>query len=607
LSAVEKQRKKKGQRGTPDEYTEFTNTTQDMSGELQTIPARHGVATFVPRGRTIKVINTYGQQVVSMWAFTLGAPPEDEDEGAAEELDEEQVKKEADELKKAVEEGEGKDAETLVESGKEEKKEEESGDAKETQPAEKNIETSKQEAEDPPEEAPEDTQKADDPPEQAPDATESEKTAEPAESSSKQPNKRTWASYLPSIPYRNKGGANKQEAEQKPTPEQEKKQNEENTKKWSSYLPTGKSISSYVPNVEVPDSKSVVSAFKASHYRDPNKSYAEQLYDFSKTPVGAGTVAAATGSGYASSVYAAYSAYASLHPSNSSQPPMEYLSLPHTRAASHKLCPEVDDELLTNLRNPILTFIEDTSPGAHDTLTAACDANQYAALGVDKPAEHGSCAENLVLALKEINETAGLKGTKAVGADITVNIAPTPLHLFMNAPLQSEGTSQSDGAGTKGVTLSIEEPKGKKRCFVRFRAERDVVIVFSACPMDVGKQNGGRCMASNFLVENVQEGEDMASSISSGKAKKSPKKLGSKGKEEGVQGAKEKEKPEEKKGEPKEPEADKTQSDAPPQKEASNKGEDKKQDSTSEEPKAKKKPKKLQVRSQPSSTQSQSS
>jgi uncharacterized protein YcgI (DUF1989 family) len=211
---------------------------------------------------------------------------------------------------------------------------------------------------------------------------------------------------------------------------------------------------------------------------------------------------------------------------------MEYLSLPHTRAASHKLGPEVDDELLTNLRNPIITMIEDTSPGAHDTLTAACDANLYAALGVDKPAEHGSCAENLVLALKEINETAGLKGAKAVGADISVNIAPTPLHLFMNAPLKAEGIKQSDGAGTKAVTIQVDEPQGKKRCFVRFRAERDVVIVFSACPMDVGKQNGGRCMAANFMVENAQEGEDLASSVSAGKAKKQPKKLNQKGKPE---------------------------------------------------------------------------
>jgi uncharacterized protein YcgI (DUF1989 family) len=237
-------------------------------------------------------------------------------------------------------------------------------------------------------------------------------------------------------------------------------------------------------------------------------------------------VTAATGSGYASSVYAAYSAYASTHPSNSSQPPMEYLSLPHTRAFSHKLVPEVDDGLLTNLRNPIVTLVEDTSPGAHDTLTAACDANFYTALGVDRPEEHGSCAENLVLALKELNEGAGLKGTKAIGADITVNIAPTPLHLFMNAPLDVSNISSIDGAGAKGAILSVDEPKGKKRSFVRFRADRDVVIVFSACPMDVGKQNGGRCMAANFMVEDVQKGEDLASSVASLKGKKgAPKKL----------------------------------------------------------------------------------
>ena len=239
-------------------------------------------------------------------------------------------------------------------------------------------------------------------------------------------------------------------------------------------------------------------------------------------------VTAATGSGYASSVYAAYSAYASTHPSGSSQPPMEYLSLPHTRAASHKLVPEVDDGLLTNLRNPIITLVEDTTPGAHDTLTAACDANFYTALGVDKPEEHGSCAENLVLALKELNESAGLKGAKAIGADITVNIAPTPLHLFMNTPLEMDTKAQSEGAGAKGVTFKVEEPKGKKRNFVRFRADRDVVVVFSACPMDVGQQNGGRCMAANYMVEDVQEGEDLASSVKSLKNKKgAPRKLNS--------------------------------------------------------------------------------
>ncbi|CAN9280934.1 unnamed protein product [Alternaria alternata] len=633
LSAVEKQRKKKGK--DKEEQYNF-DATEDMSGELQTIPARHGVATFVPRGRTIKVINTYGKQVVSMWAFTLGPPPEegDDEEGEGKELDDEQVKKEAEQMKKAVEEEGEKGEEAAkdkedesnepeepkkdVEDDPEEQKKDAGSSGKETQSTEEAVESPKEEA-------------AEDPPEQAPDTLDNEKTTESTASSSKQPNKRTWASYLPSIPYRNKGGANKQEAEQKPSPEQEKKQNEENTKKWSSYLPTGKSFSSYVPNVEVPDKNAVVSAFKSSHYRDPNKSYAEQLYDFSKTPVGAGTIAAATGSGYASSAYAVYSAYASTHPSNSSQPPMEYLSLPHTRASSHKLVPEVDDELLTNLRNPIVTLIEDTSPGGHDTLTAACDANQYASLGVDKPAEHGSCAENLVLALKEINETAGLKGPKAVGADISVNIAPTPLHLFMNAPLQSEGSDQTDGAGTKGVTLRVDEPKGKKRCFVRFRAERDVVIVFSACPMDVGKQNGGRCMAANFMVEDVQEGEDLASSIASGKAKKAPKKLNEKDKANKTKQEPKKADQEEKKDDstkkkeaPKKPELKKTESakqtpkkdedpadkkpassqqePSAPQKEEKPSG-----STTSEEPKPKKKPKKLQVRSQGASTPAQSS
>ncbi|KAF1913911.1 hypothetical protein BDU57DRAFT_327228 [Ampelomyces quisqualis] len=473
-----------------------------MSGELQTIPARHGVATFVPRGRTIKVINTYGKQVVSMWAFSLGAPPEEGEGEQVEEVDEEKAQEDAEGLKKAVE---GRAEQVTEATDKDELAAEKEGGAE-------------RESESPTKEA--------DTPKQVPDTPENEKTTESTASSSKQPAKRTWGSYLPSIPYRNRGVPKKGGEEKKPSAQDEKMQNEANTKKWSSYLTTGKGFSSYVPNVQMPDSKTAVSAFKSSHYRDPNKSYAEQLYDFSKTPVGAGTIAAATGSGYASSVYAAYSAYATTHPSSSQQPPMEYLSLPHTRASSQKLVPEVDDGLLTNLRNPIITLVEDTTPGAHDTLTAACDANLYTALGVDKPEEHGSCAENLVLALKELNEGAGLKGTKAVGADITVNIAPTPLHLFMNAPLDTSKISDVDGAGAKGAVLSIAEPQGKKRSFVRFKADRDVVVVFSACPMEIGKQNGGRCMAANFMVEDVQEGEDLASSVASMNHKKpAPRKL----------------------------------------------------------------------------------
>ncbi|KAF2110047.1 hypothetical protein BDV96DRAFT_584223 [Lophiotrema nucula] len=481
-----------------------------MSGELQTIPARHGVATFVPRGRTIKIINTYGKQVVSTWAFSLAAPPEEGDD-EEEQTDAEEIEKQTEELKGKAD----RDTDEKVDGEVEEEFE---GDAKEK------VE---QEVEKPKEEAAKAESKHEDPPEQAPDTPENEKSTE-ATSEKKQPDKkqaekRTWASYLPSMPYRSKASGSKDAKPSAAEQKDEKAKNEAQSRAWSSYLPTGKGFSSYIPNMQVPDSKEVMSAFKASHYRDPNKSYAEQLYDFSKTPVGAGSIAAATGSGTASSIYAAYSAYTKLNPSKADQPPMEYLSLPHTRAASHSLVPEVNDTLLTNLRSPIMTLIEDTSPGAHDTLTAACDATQYATLGADKPEEHGSCAENLVLALKELNEKAGLKGTKAVGADITVNIAPTPLHLFMNAPIALDSSAQTEGSGAKGAKVTISEPTGKKRSYVRFKAERDIVIVMSACPMEIGKQNGGKCMAANFMVEEPSE-EDLAASSSSVK-KKAPKKL----------------------------------------------------------------------------------
>lgn len=264
LSAVEKQRKNKS-----DQRSDIT--FEDMSGELQTIPARHGVATFVPRGRTVKIINTYGKQVVSMWAFSLGAPPLDDDEEEAEKegqerIDQEQVQKEAEDLKKTVEVGEGNLAEkhgTPAQIG-------DGTGEKETERTEKQDKTL---------------------PEQDLNAPEGDKAKESITGTSQQPQKRTWASYLPSIPYRNRNTAAKADEKQPVSAEEEKAQNEANTRKWSSYLPTGKSFSSYVPNMQLPDSKEAISSFKASHYRDPNKSYAEQLYDFSKTPVGAGTIA----------------------------------------------------------------------------------------------------------------------------------------------------------------------------------------------------------------------------------------------------------------------------------------------------------------------------
>ena len=58
------------------------------------------------------------------------------------------------------------------------------------------------------------------------------------------------------------------------------------------------------------------------------------------------------------------------------------MSNEHTRAHSLHLCPRPGDSCVTNQRRPILTLVEDTSGGVHDTLIAACDRYRYAVLGV---------------------------------------------------------------------------------------------------------------------------------------------------------------------------------------------------------------------------------
>lgn len=205
-----------------------------------------------------------------------------------------------------------------------------------------------------------------------------------------------------------------------------------------------------------------------------------------------GITSAATGSSYAGSLYAAYKAY-DQGDAAAAAAPMEYMSMQHSHTSTLHLSPRIGDTMVSNLRAPVITLVEDTSLSIHDTLIAACDPQRYKELDVDKWEEHGSCAENLVFALKEINDKSGLKGHKAVGRDVTVNMVPAPLNLFMNIPWTQEGD------------ISFEAPKSKRGGYVKFRAERDVVVVMSACPQDVLPVNGGKPMVAHFVVESGTE------------------------------------------------------------------------------------------------------
>jgi uncharacterized protein YcgI (DUF1989 family) len=140
----------------------------------------------------------------------------------------------------------------------------------------------------------------------------------------------------------------------------------------------------------------------------------------------------------------------------------EHLSMEHTRAALLRLVPRLGDQLVTNRRRPVLTLVDDTSPGVHDTLIPACDPARYRLLGAAEG--HASCQQNFLGAVRD----SGLGPTEV----------PSPLNLFMNIPWSAEGR------------LEFAPPLSRPGDLVRLRAELDLLLVLSACPQDLVPVNG---------------------------------------------------------------------------------------------------------------------
>lgn len=140
----------------------------------------------------------------------------------------------------------------------------------------------------------------------------------------------------------------------------------------------------------------------------------------------------------------------------------EQLSMAHSRVVLGRLVPRVGDTLVSNLRTPMLTLVEDTSPGVHDTLVPACDPARYEQLGAPG---HASCAANFAHALAAL----GLP---------PLTVVPSPFNLFMNVPWTADGG------------ISFAAPTSRPGDHVRLRAERALVVVMSACPQDLVPVNG---------------------------------------------------------------------------------------------------------------------
>ncbi len=56
----------------------------------------------------------------------------------------------------------------------------------------------------------------------------------------------------------------------------------------------------------------------------------------------------------------------------------EYMCVEASRVWSMHLWPASGDVMVTNQRRPIVTLVEDTTPGIHDTIMAACDRQRQA-------------------------------------------------------------------------------------------------------------------------------------------------------------------------------------------------------------------------------------
>ena len=144
----------------------------------------------------------------------------------------------------------------------------------------------------------------------------------------------------------------------------------------------------------------------------------------------------------------------------------ELMSMEHSRTTLARIMPRVGQSMVTNRRRPILTLVEDTSGGIHDTLLAACDRYRYELLGHE--GHHDNCTDNLASALAEL----GLASAET----------PSPWNLFMNIPVGPDGE------------VGFEPPVSQPGDHLVLRAEMDCVVAFSACPQDMVPINGVDCL-----------------------------------------------------------------------------------------------------------------
>ena len=154
------------------------------------------------------------------------------------------------------------------------------------------------------------------------------------------------------------------------------------------------------------------------------------------------------------------------------------LSPPHFFIDSLRVQPRIGDKIISNRRLPMVTVVYD-DVGWHDMLVPSCDTWRYEYnFGVKG---HRNCCDNFREAMDEIEIDWGSRPV------------PHPFNIFMNSFVEEDGT------------LVIRVPTSEAGDRVIMKAEMDIIVVTSACPMD-HNETGARGISDTelYVSDNLE-------------------------------------------------------------------------------------------------------
>ncbi|WAC27894.1 urea carboxylase-associated family protein [Ancylobacter sp. SL191] len=151
----------------------------------------------------------------------------------------------------------------------------------------------------------------------------------------------------------------------------------------------------------------------------------------------------------------------------------EFTSMDNFRSVHSTVHVTSDTPLVSTKRRPLVSIVEDTSSGRHDTLLCACNADIYRQLGVT--GYHRSCADNLHKGLAELG--------------IRFPVTPAPANFFMCVDVRADGS------------LDRLLPASKPGSYLVLQAEADIIMAFSCCPQDITPINGEDRTPRDCLID----------------------------------------------------------------------------------------------------------